>query len=729
MAIKRFKALEKVLSRKAIKIKFPKGKISDYFGINVFDKKKMQKYLSKQAYKHIISAIESGKKIDRKMANQIAMGMKSWAMDKNATHYTHWFQPLNDATAEKHDAFFNINKEREVFESFDGELLVQQESDASSLPSGGIRNTFEARGYTAWDPSSPAFIVDKTLCIPTIFVSYTGEALDYKTPLLKANQILDEAAVKVCQFFDKNVKKVTSMLGCEQEYFLIDKALYLSRPDLILTERTLVGHSSAKDQQLNDHYFSSIPERVSSYMKELEIEAYKLGIPLKTRHNEVAPNQFECAPIFEETNLANDHNQLLMDTMKKLAHRHNFVVLFHEKPYKEINGSGKHCNWSLKTNTGINLLSPSKNTKLNLQFIVFLVNTIKAVYENADLLRASIVSHGNEHRLGGNEAPPSIISIFLGKQLTKILDNIENQIGGTDLNSKEDKIKKLNIEKIPEILLDNTDRNRTSPFAFTGNRFEFRAVGSSANCAAPMIVLNAAVANQLNKFAEKVEFLISKNRKKNDAIFEVLKEYISVSKKIRFEGDGYSEDWVSEAKKRGLNNIKNVPEALKYYINEKTINLFENQNILSKRELQARYEIRLEKFIKNIQIESRILGDLSVNHIIPIAIKYQNFLIKNLKGLKDLFGDEISEEIKNNSLKTIKQISVHILEINKKVDKMIKFRKEANSLKNIEEKAKKYSKNVKVFLNKIRYHADKLEMIIEDEMWTLPKYRELLFTR
>ncbi|MCK4661816.1 MAG: glutamine synthetase III [Bacteroidales bacterium] len=729
MATIRFKALEVVFSRQPLKIDTPKEKISEYFGVNVFDKEKMQKYLSNEAYTSVINAIEKGYRIERKIANQVASGMKAWAIERGTTHYTHWFHPLNGSTAEKHDAFFEYDENGKVFENFDGKLLIQQEPDASSFPSGGIRNTFEARGYTAWDPSSPAFIVGKTLCIPTIFVSYTGEALDYKMPLLKSIQALDKAAVNVCKYFDKNVEKVIATLGCEQEYFLIDEALYNARPDLSLTDRTLMGHSSAKDQQLDDHYFGSIPERVSSYMRDFEIEAYKLGIPVKTRHNEVAPNQFECAPIYEEVNLAVDHNQLLMDIMKRVARKHKFRVLFHEKPFKGINGSGKHNNWSLKTDTGVNLLSPGKTPKVNLQFITFLVNIIKAVYEYSDLLKASISLPGNEYRLGGNEAPPSIMSIFLGSKLSNILEEIETKVTDKKMSPDEKAELKLNIGKIPEILLDNTDRNRTSPFAFTGNRFEYRAVGASANCASPMFTLNTVVANQLIKFKKDVNTIIQKGVKKDEAIFQVLRKYIIESKKIRFEGNGYSSEWLEESTGRGLSDIFEVPMALKSLISDKSKKLFTDNEILTPRELEARYDIKLEIYIKKIQIEGRILGDLAINHIIPTAIKYQNILIENIKGIKEILPENDSKEISEIQLQSIKKISYHISSIRKEVINMVEIRKKANMIENIREKATVYSSDVKPYLEKIRFHIDKLELIVDDEIWPLPKYRELLFAR
>ncbi len=727
MATIRFKALQELFSRQALPVKYPSFRASEYFGIDVFNRGKMKKYLSKEAFKSVEKAMQLGTGIDRKVADQVAAGMKEWAISRGATHYTHWFHPLTDATAEKHDAFFEITPDGETFESFDGKLLAQQEPDASSFPSGGIRNTFEARGYTAWDPSSPAFVTGNTLCVPTIFVSYTGEALDYKTPLIRALNELDRAAVEVCQYFDKNVTKVISTLGVEQEYFLVDSALYQARPDLSLTNRTLMGHTSSKDQQLDDHYFGSIKERVASYMKDLEIESHKLGIPLKTRHNEVAPNQFECAPIFEETSLAVDHNQLLMDIMKKIAIRHNFRVLLHEKPFAGVNGSGKHNNWSMSTNTGVNLLSPGTTPKRNLQFLTFLINTVKAVFDNQDALRASIVSAGNQHRLGANEAPPSIMSVFIGKKLTKMLDELEASVPEGKMTPDEKTELKLNIGKIPEILLDNTDRNRTSPFAFTGNRFEFRAVGSDENCASPMIVLNTAMANQLNEFKEEVDSIIEGGLKKDEAIFQVLRKYITYSKEVRFEGNGYSQEWEKDAAKRGLTNEKSAIKAFKAYISKDNIELFEKNNVLSKRELEARYEVRIENYTKKIQIESRVLGDLAINHIIPTAIKYQTNLVENVRGLKELFDEQEFNQIAGARLQLIKTISKHITSIKAKVNEMVEERKVANKVEDATKKANYYEQKVKPYLDDIRYCIDKLELIVDDEIWPLPKYRELLF--
>lgn len=727
MPVLRFKAMEDVINRQALKVEMPSLKTSDYFGTNVFGYDKMQSYLSKEAYREVINAVKEGKKIDRSVANQIASGMKAWAVDHGATHYTHWFQPLNGATAEKHDAFFEPNGDGGVIENFDGELLVQQEPDASSFPSGGIRNTFEARGYTAWDPSSPAFVIDRTLCIPTIFVAYTGEALDYKTPLLKSNYALDEAAVKVMSFFNKDVKKVHTNLGWEQEYFLIDEALYYARPDLMLTGRTLMGHASAKDQQLEDHYFGAIPERVSAFMYDFEQEALKLGIPVKTRHNEVAPNQYECAPVYEEANLAVDHNQLVMAVMERIAIKHKFRILFHEKPFAKVNGSGKHNNWSLATDTGINLLSPGKNPKSNIRFLAFVINTMKAVHDRADLLRASIMSAGNEHRLGANEAPPAIISVFLGTQINEMLQIIEESVSEKKMSPDKKTELKMDIGRIPEIFLDNTDRNRTSPFAFTGNRFEFRAVGSAQNCASPMIALNTAMAQQLNIFYDDVNELIAKGIKKDEAIFQVLKKYIVQTKKIIYNGNGYSKEWVVEAKKRGLTNISDVPSAQEIFLDPDTIKMFEDMQVLSKRELEARYEIRMETYTKKIQIESRVLGDMAINHIIPTAIKYQNTLIENVRGMRDLLNTGEFNRQAGLQLETLKTISGHISSIKEKVDAMIVERKKANRLDDVVKKTYKYSQVVKPYLEGIRRHIDKLELIIDDEVWTLPKYREMLF--
>ena len=729
MAVFRFKALEEVLNREPGPIVRDEVLTSDYYGSLVFDKPKMKKYLSREAYKAVIDAVDTGTPIDRKMAEQVAQGMKAWALENGATHYTHWFHPLTDGTAEKHDAFIEHSSLGGVIESFRGELLAQQEPDASSFPSGGIRQTFEARGYTAWDPSSPAFISETTLTIPTIFISYTGEALDYKTPLLRSIRAIDNAATDVAQFFDKSVTSVQSNLGWEQEYFLIDEALFMARPDLMLTGRTLMGHSSAKDQQLEDHYFSSIPTRVNRYMIDFENEAYKLGIPVKTRHNEVAPNQFEVAPIFEEMNLANDHNQLIMDIMHKVARRHKFKVIFHEKPFAGVNGSGKHNNWSLSTNTGVNLYSPGKNPKGNLQFLTFVINTLKAVHDNQDLLRASIYNAANQHRLGANEAPPSIISVFLGTEVSKMLDIMENAVTDRKMTPDEKTALKLNIGRIPEIILDTTDRNRTSPFAFTGNRFEYRAVGSSANCASALIVLNSVVASQLRKFKIEVDSLVEEGVKKDEAIFQVLKRLIIETKPIRFNGNGYSDEWVEEAAKRGLTNIKNVPEALSAYMRSDNIKMFEELEVFNKKELHGRVEVEYEKFIKKIQIESRVLGDLAINHIVPVAVKYQTSLLENVRYMKEVFPNGEFEEMAGGRINLIKEIGSHISTIKAKVHDMVEERKKANIIEDVIEKAKAYDENVFPYLSEIRYHIDKLELVVDNELWPLPKYRELLFVR
>ena len=729
MSTIRFQALKETLGRKPVKVE-EIGKKSEIFGTNVFNDKSMRKFLTPDAYKAVQSAVQHGTKIDRKLADYIAMGMKEWALTKGVTHYTHWFQPLTGATAEKHDAFFETSFDgSDPVEKFGGDQLAQQEPDASSFPNGGIRNTFEARGYTAWDPTSPAFIYGTTLCIPTVFVSYTGEALDYKTPLLRALHAIDEAATDVCKYFDKSVKKVTPTLGWEQEYFLIDTALANSRPDILATGRTLLGHTSAKGQQLEDHYFGSIPTRVLNYMRDLENECMLLGIPVKTRHNEVAPNQFELAPIFEETNLAVDHNSLLMDVMQKVAERHEFRVLFHEKPFKGVNGSGKHNNWSLATDSGINLLSPGKTPMSNLQFLTFFINTIKAVNVYEELLRAAIASASNDHRLGANEAPPAIISVFIGQQLTKVLEELEGVSTGK-LSPEEKTDLKLNVVgKIPDVLLDNTDRNRTSPFAFTGNKFEFRAVGSSANCANAMTTLNCIVAKQLKDFKAEVDMLIEKNDlKKDEAIFNVLREYIKQTKAILFEGDGYSDAWEKEAKKRGLSNHKTTPEALKAKVSKKAIALFEELNVMNHVEVEARYEIELEEYTKKIQIEGRVLGDIARNHVVPTAIRYQNILIENVRGLKEIFGKDF-EKIAREQISLIKEISEHIEGINSKVGQMTEERKKANNLTDAEKMAAAYCNKVKPFFEEIRYHSDKLELLVDDEIWTLTKYRELLFTK
>ncbi len=729
MSTLRFQALKDASGRKPVKFE-EAGRKSDLFGSNVFNDKAMKQFLTADAHKGVKDAVQHGTKIDRKLADYIAMGMKEWALSKGVTHYTHWFQPLTGTTAEKHDAFFETSYDgSDPVEKFGGGQLVQQEPDASSFPNGGIRNTFEARGYTAWDPTSPAFIFGTTLCIPTVFISYTGEALDYKTPLLRALNAVDEAAVDVCKYFDKNVKKVTATLGWEQEYFLVDASLANSRPDIVMTGRTLLGHTSAKGQQLDDHYFGSIPSRALNYMRELEEECMLLGIPVKTRHNEVAPNQFELAPIFEETNLAVDHNSLLMDVMSKVGERHDFKVLFHEKPFQGVNGSGKHNNWSMATDTGVNLLSPGKTPMSNLQFLSFFINTIKAVQEYEELLRAAIATASNDHRLGANEAPPAIISVFIGQQLTKVLAELEGVTKGK-LSPEEKTDLKLNVVgKIPEVILDNTDRNRTSPFAFTGNKFEFRAVGSSANCANAMTTLNSIVAKQLKDFKKEVDALIEKkDLKKDEAIFNVLREYIKETKNILFEGDGYSEAWEKEAKKRGLSNHKTTPTALKAKVSKKALDLFKDLNVMNHVEVEARYEIELEEYTKKIQIEGRVLGDIARNHVIPTAIRYQNTLIENVRGLKEIFGKDF-EKIAKEQISLIKEISAHIEGINSNVEAMTEARKKANILTDAQKMAEMYCDKVKPYFDVIREHCDKLELLVDDEVWTLTKYRELLFTR
>ncbi|MDR0765532.1 MAG: glutamine synthetase III [Odoribacteraceae bacterium] len=727
MSKSRFLALEKLSSRKPVCAgDCPRG--SAIFGEAVFSIEKTRQYLPAGAFKRLENALIEGTPIDRPLADQVAAAMKAWAVERGVTHYTHWFHPLNGATAEKHDAFIDLLPDGHVIETFDGRLLVQQEPDASSFPNGGIRNTFEARGYTAWDPASPAFINNRTLCIPTVFVAYTGEALDYKTPLLKALSALDKAATDVCHYFDKDVSRVIATLGWEQEYFLVDEALYNARPDLKLCGRTLTGHAPAKGQQLEDQYFGAIPSRVTAFMEELEHECHRLGIPVKTRHNEVAPNQFECAPVFEEVNLAVDHNQLLMSTMKKVARRHDFRVLLHEKPYKGINGSGKHNNWSMMTDTGVNLLSPGKKPKTNLQFLVFLVSTIKAVHEHSDLIKASIVSRGNEERLGGDEAPPVIMSVFLGEYLTNLLDELERKVSDKKMSADEKTELKLNVGKIPEIMLDNTDRNRTSPFAFTGNRFEFRAVGSSANCGAPMIVLNTAVADQLARFKRDADALINKGVKKDEAIFKVLRRYITESKPVRFEKNGYSSEWKEEAATRGLSAEANCVPALRAYLSDKSRKLLVGNGVLTERELEARFEIKNEIYLKKLQIESRVLGDVALNHVIPTAITYQNRLLQNVAGLKAVMPDH--EELSAVQIETIRAISHHVREIQTRVASMTEARKQANNaFADPVERADAYTKEVRPFLESIRYHVDKLELLVDDEIWPLPKYRELLFSR
>ena len=720
MAHLRFKALEEVQNRPAVRVEADSNKVSDYFGENSFDLAKMRQALAPDVYKRVKQAIEKGESIDTDSADAVAAAAKSWAVSKGITHYTHWFQPLTGATAEKHDSFFDAST---GIERLKGSTLVQQEPDASSFPNGGIRSTFEARGYTAWDPSSPIFIMGRTLCIPTVFVSYTGEALDYKAPLLKAMEAVDKASVRVCQYFDKSVSKVVPSLGCEQEYFVIDKALHDARPDLVMSGRTVFGHSPARGQQLDDHYFGSIPSRVYDFMKDFEIEALKLGIPVSTRHNEVAPSQFEVAPLFEEINVATDHNQLLMDVMNRVSVRHHLKVLFHEKPFAGLNGNGKHNNWSLITNTGVNLFQPSSSARENLQFLTFFVCTIKAVYDHAELLRASIASAGNDHRLGANEAPPAIMSVFIGSQLSAVLDELETN-GNIKVEKGDNMYMKLGIDKIPSIILDNTDRNRTSPFAFTGNKFEFRAVGSDANVASPMSALNLIVADVLNDFANEVDALIEKGKDKRLAIVEVLRKYIKGSKAVRFEGDGYSEEWVKEAEKRGLPNVKDTPKALAAFVSDTTVNLYDKFNVLTKAELEARNEINYENYIMKVQIEARSMGDLALNHIVPTAIKYQNKLIENAKGLSELGLD--NSHVKS----TISAISGYLNDLVKDVEAMVEERKRVNQIEDGEEKAIAYCDSIKhKYFDKIRRSVDKLELLVDDEDWPLPKYRELLFIR
>jgi len=726
----RFLALNEMATEEKKISGYGTKKISAMFNSNVFTGRTMREYLSDEAYKSLMSSIKSGSKIDRRMADQIAASMKAWAEERGVTHFTHWFQPLTGTTAEKHDSFFTLKADGSTIELFDGDALIQQEPDASSFPNGGIRATFEARGYTAWDPSSPAFIMEsgsgKTLCIPTIFIAYNGESLDYKAPLLKSIAALDKAAVDVCNYFDKNVTKVTATLGWEQEYFVVDEALANARPDLVMCGRTLIGHSPAKGQQLEDHYFGSIPERVYAFMQDYEQEAYKLGIPLRTRHNEVAPAQFECAPIFEEVNIAVDHNTLLMDVMAKVAKRHKLKVLLHEKPFAGVNGSGKHNNWSLATDTGVNLLSPGKTPRTNIMFLTFFVNAIKAVNDYADLLRGAIASASNDHRLGANEAPPAIMSVYIGKYLSEVLNEIESRV--KDKFSEQDEvILKLDIHKhIPELLMDNTDRNRTSPFAFTGNKFEFRAVGSSANCASPMLVLNTIMAQTLRQFKADVDALIEKGEKKEIAILQVLRDSISKSRKILFEGDNYSDEWAEEAKKRGLSNFKTTPEALDAFVTDSAKKVFFENNIFSKRELDARHEIMLEDYVKKVQIEARIIGYMASTNILPVAIQYQNTLIENVKGLKDLGLDKKSFKAQLN---LVEVVSDHIQNINDSVEAMIEARKSANNETDMHKRAAMYCDVVKPYFDKIRYHADKLELIVDDKQWPLPKYRELLFLR
>lgn len=722
--------VDEAIKRKAVDVQFADKPASEYFGMNVFNREKMAEYLSENTFHALMSCIEAGNPLSREMADDVARGMKKWAMKMGATHYTHWFQPLTGGTAEKHDAFLEWDGKGGMIEEFSGKLLIQQEPDASSFPSGGIRNTFEARGYSAWDATSPAFIVDTTLCIPTVFISYTGDALDYKVPLLKAEQAINKAATEVCRLFDSSVSGVMSFLGWEQEYFLVDEGLWAARPDLMLTGRTLIGHESAKNQQLDDHYFGAIPTRVMAFMKELEVECLKLGIPVKTRHNEVAPNQFELAPVYERTNLANDHNQLLMVVMKKVARKHSFRLLLHEKPFKGVNGSGKHCNWSLGTTAGVNLLSPGKNSQENLQFITFLVNILMAVYRRNGLLKASIVSATNAHRLGANEAPPAIISVFLGTQLTDILNQIEHSNSENIIRMDAKSGFHLEgITHIPELLIDNTDRNRTSPFAFTGNRFEFRAVGSSANCARAMIVLNTVVAEQLKIFKRDVDVLMLKGKTKENAIFSLLKEYIKICDPIRFDGNGYGEEWKSEAQKRRLDCETSVPVILEQFVTPGVIGMFTELGVLSEKELQAREEVYLETYTKKIQIEARVLGDLVINHIVPVASRYQNMLLEKTERMGKMFPADRMKILAKHDIEMIERLSVHIAEIQTGVEQLAGARKKANKITDERKKAVIYHDTVVPLFDQIRYHIDKLELYVDDEMWPLPKYRELLFIR
>ncbi len=725
----RFKAVEETFGRKPIEVPEPQGRPSDYYGEYVFNREKMFKYLPKKTYDALVDAIDNQKALSREVADSVADGMKRWAVDMGVTHYTHWFQPLTDGTAEKHDSFIDYDGKGGVMEEFSGKLLIQQEPDASSFPSGGIRSTFEARGYSAWDISSPAFILNKTLCIPTIFISYTGESLDYKTPLLKALNSVNKAATAVCQYFDENVKKVYAYLGWEQEYFLVDEALFISRADLMLTGRTLMGHESAKNQQLEDHYFGSIPMRVEAFMRELEIESHKLGIPCKTRHNEVAPNQFEVAPIYEEVNLANDHNLLLMNLMDVVARRHNFRVLLHEKPFKGINGSGKHNNWSLGTDTGVQLFAPGKTPKSNLQFLTFIANVMAAVYKYNGLLKASIISATNQHRLGANEAPPAIISIFLGKQIGELVDKMAKLPSKDLLNLSFKNAMSLDVVQVPDLMLDNTDRNRTSPFAFTGNRFEFRAVGSSANCASAMIALNAAVACQLMEFKEAVDARIESGEPKESAILAEVQKLLIESQPIHFDGNGYSEEWKAEAAARGLDCETSAPLMYDNYLKPETVAMFKKTGVMTSTELAARNEVKWELYTKKIQIEARVLGDLAINHIIPVATRYQSVLIDNVFKIKNLFPTEKSEIIANQDMEEIEKIASHMMVIKEEVAAMIDARKVANKIEDEREKAIAYHDNVAPYMESIRYHIDKLELMVDNEMWPLPKYRELLFIR
>ncbi len=731
MSTLRFKVVEEAFYKKAITVTPPAKITSQYYGNNVFNRKQMEKYLSKETIRKIANIVDKSKTLDSELANEIASGMKIWAMERGVTHYSHWFQPLNEGTAEKHDSFIEYEKlpGSSIIEDFSGKLLVQQEPDASSFPNGGMRSTFEARGYTAWDPSSPAFIVDDTLCIPTVFISYTGEALDYKTPLLKALHAIDKAATGVCHYFDTSVKKVYSYLGWEQEYFLIDQGMYAARPDLVLTGRTLMGHESAKNQQLEDHYLGVIPARVQAYMKEVEYEAYGYEIPLKIRHNEVAPNQFELAPIYGETNLSIDQNLLIMSIMKRVARRHGFRVLFHEKPFAGVNGSGKHNNWSLGTDTGIGLLTPGKTQEENLRFITFLVNILMAVYKHNALLKASVMTAQNIHRLGANEAPPAIISVFLGTQISDIIDRLENSMSEDAIVMDSKKRMKLGVARIPEVLWDNTDRNRTSPFAFTGNRFEFRAIGASANCASAMIVLNSIVAAQLKEFKETIDNKIHLGESKQKAIFEVIKQYIKESKPIRFEGNGYDDAWKIEALQRGLDCETNVPVIYDAYTTPQAIDMFAKVGIFTKKELYARNEIKWEIYTKKNQIEARVFGDLALNHIIPVAIRYQTLLLDNVSKMHQVYDIRKAQVLSFYETAIIEEISERIVKIKTNVEALIEARKTANKIGNERQKAIAYHDTVIPFFNSIRYEIDCLELIIDDELWPLPKYRELLFTR
>ena len=725
----RFQVVAEAFNKKPLEVKAPKERPYEYFGKYVFSREKMFKYLPKEVYLKMVDVIDNGAHFERSIADAVAAGMKQWAVENGVTHYTHWFQPLTEATAEKHDSFIEHDFKGGMVEEFSGKLLVQQEPDASSFPSGGIRNTFEARGYTAWDPTSPVFIMDDTLCIPTVFISYTGEALDYKAPLLRALRAVNQAATDVCHYFYPDVKKVQSNLGWEQEYFLVDEGLYSTRPDLLLTGRTLMGHDSAKNQQMEDHYFGTIPERVQAFMKDLEINALELGIPSKTRHNEVAPNQFEMAPIFEETNLAVDHNMLLLSVIKKVARKHGFRALLHEKPFAGINGSGKHNNWSLSTDTGILLHSPGKAPVDNVRFVVFIVETLMGVYKHNGLLKASIMSAGNAHRLGANEAPPAIISSFLGKQLTELLDHIEKSDKEDLFNVAGKQGMQLDIPEIPELLIDNTDRNRTSPFAFTGNRFEFRAVGSEANCAAAMIALNSAVAEALVNFKERVDALVAKGEPLQSALIDVVREDIKTCKPIRFDGNGYSDEWVVEAEKRGLDCEKSCPVIYERYLDDDSVKMFESLGVMTKKELEARNEVKWDTYTKKIQIEARVLGDLTMNHIIPVATHYQSMLIKNVVSVQQIFDSEKAEKLSARNKELIEEIAVRNDIIERGVKDLIEARKVANKIENEHDKAVAYHDTVCPKMDEIRYQIDKLEMIVEDDLWTLPKYRELLFIR